>query len=337
VTVKFQDYYETLGVSRTASPQEITKAYRKLARKYHPDVNKNPDAEEKFKQLSEAYEVLKDPEKRQRYDALGENWKAGQEFTPPPGWEDLFGSFMGQAGTATGGKGFSFQFGSGGGFSDFFNSLFGDTGAGFDFDPRSRGHSSRAGKMRERPPAPTEAELAVTLEEAFRGAVRNIALEISEYDERGTLQRKTKTYQVKIPAGITEGKVIRLAGQGAKGRSGKAGDLLLRIRLNPHPHFRAEGHTIHYTLPLSPWEAALGAKVQVTTLDGTVAISVPPGSQSGQTLRLKGKGLAINETVRGDMFVELKIALPRHLSSEEKRLFEQLQQVSSFNPRTSQS
>ena len=343
--MKFQDYYETLGVDRSASAQEISKAYRKLARKHHPDVNKEKGAEENFKQINEAYEVLKDPEKRKRYDALGANWKAGQDFSPPPGWEDILGGFMrgasaGQGGT--GGRNFSFQFNTGGnqGFSDFFNSLFSDLGtAGFDLDKASRMGRRRPGGSRQAHPKSTvgasrEAELIISLEEAYRGAAKSVSLEIAEPDEQGRVERKIKNYQIRIPAGITEGKVIRLSGQGEKGLgSGQAGDLLLRIKFAPHPHFKAKGADVHASLPLSPWEAALGAKVQFSTLDGIISLTVPPNSQSGQLLRLKGKGLLQSKESRGDLLIELRIVVPRQLSQKEQELFSELANISTFDPR----
>jgi curved DNA-binding protein len=352
VAIKFQDYYETLGVSRTASAQEISKAYRKLARKHHPDINKDPGAEEKFKQLNEAYEVLKDPQKRKRYDALGQNWKAGQEFSPPPGWEDVFGSFMNRTGPSTGQNSYSFQFGStgAGGFSEFFNSVFGDLGGAFGFDSSSanaaRGAAGARGTSQQRQAqtkrtAPRarqgtshEAELTISLEEAYRGTTKSITLEMVEENAASIPQRKAKSYQVKIPAGITDGKVIRLAGQGGQGLGGgTAGDLLLRVRIAAHPSLRIDGSTIHATLSISPWEACLGAKVPFTTLDGTVTITVPQGSQNGQHLRLKGKGLSVNKDSRGDMLVELQVVVPKKLSDEERELFSQLSKVSTFNPR----
>ncbi len=347
MAVQFQDYYETLGVSRNATTEEISKAYRKLARKYHPDVNKASGSEETFKRINEANEVLKDPEKRKRYDALGANWKAGQEFTPPPGWEDLLGGFMRSGQAGPGGSSFSFQFGQnqGGGFSDFFTSLFGDANTAFNFTGSqgqqrySRGAGSagtefRSPRSRARHGTSKEAELTISLEDAYRGTTKNISLEVTEINEQGMLERKVKNYQVKIPAGITEGKLIRLAGQGEKGQgSGKAGDLLLHIRFAKHPRFEVQGATIMTCLSVSPWEACLGAKVQLTILDGMVTLNIPPGSQNGQQLRLKGKGLLVDKNTRGDMLVELKIVLPKSLSEKEKELFSELSKVSTFNPR----
>lgn len=352
VSVKFQDYYETLGVSRTATQEEISKAYRKLARKVHPDVNKAADAESKFKQLSEAYEVLKDPEKRTRYDTLGANWKAGQDFQPPPDWAQMFAGFGGRPGQ--GAQGASFSFGSGGGedmgqFSDFFSMLFGGggnfaggspfgaTGFGAEHEePRTRG---RGGASRSSQPAAgqnLESSITVALEEAFRGATKNLSFELVSRNEHGIEERKKKSYQVKIPAGATNGTVIRLAGQGGVNpHTGAAGDLLLKVIIAPHPLFTLKDRDLLVTLPITPWEAALGAKVRMKTLDSEITLNIPAGSQSGQQLRLKGKGLPGPAGVAGDILVELKLSLPKELSPEEKELMEKLAATSTFNPRES--
>ena len=329
MSVKFQDYYEILGVPRDASQDDIQKAYRKLARKYHPDVNKTKGAEEKFKKIGEANEVLKDPEKRKKYDMLGANWKAGQDFQPPPGWEGAFSNFG--AGTAGGhgrSKKASFNFGGMGDFSDFFSMMFGE-GGGFAGQGAAGGFSSQQGRS-------SEAELAISIEDAFRGGERTITLESLDYENDGSPQRKTKSYKIKIPAGMKEGGVIRLAGQGSPGlNGGKPGDLLLRIKLLPHHLFKLEGEELKTVLPLSPWEAALGAKINVRTLDGTIAVTVPAGAQSGQQLRLRGKGFPKSTTERGDLLAELKVTVPKTLNSREKELFEQLSKESQFNPRVS--
>ena len=336
--VEFQDYYKTLGVERTATQEQISKAYRKLARKFHPDVNKNKDAEEKFKQINEANEVLKDPEARKRYDALGANFKAGQQFNPPPDFEDMLRGFGGNGGQ------FQFRGGSGrpqggggsqgmGGFSDFFNMLFGD--AGGQAAGRGAGGSpfGRAASAATDGPS-LEATLTVTLEEVARGAQKSVALDVTGLDEYGTQNTERKNYQVKIPPGVTNGKVIRLTGQGGKGsRGGRDGDLLLRLQFAVHPDFWTEGHTVYTKLLLTPWEAALGAKVEVPTLDGKISLSIPPGTQSGQSLRLKGKGLPVGKGQRADMLAQIDISVPKTLSARERELFEQLRDESSFNPR----
>lgn len=337
MSVTFQDYYETLGVSRTATAQEISKAYRKLARKYHPDVSKETGAEAKFKQATEAYEVLKDSEKRSRYDTLGANHKAGQDFQPPPGWENMFSGFGGGEGQG----GVHFQFGgagggagSAGGFSDFFSMLFGETNQAGNGNWDSRGQSPFERPMRATVGQSIEAELKVSLEDAFQGGSKKISLEVPEADARGMIRQVRKTYQVKIPAGVADGSVIRLAGQGEKSRSGGSpGDLLLKVRYSAHPRFQVEGNTLTTTLSLTPWEAALGAKIDVETLSGKITMNIPAGSQSGTKLRVKGKGLPLGKNTVGDLLVELAVQVPATLSTEEKKLYEQLKDVSTFNPR----
>ena len=240
--VKFQDYYQVLGVPRSASQDEIKRAHRKLARKYHPDVNKEKGAEEKFSQVSEAYEVLKDPETRKRYDQLGANWKAGQDFTPPPGFENIQFEFGGG-----GGQGFSF---SQGGFSDFFETVFSRDGqAGFEEMLRGGGTRGRGAKGRPRAMPPSEAALTISLEDAYHGATNQVTL-------RDPASGTTKTYQVKIPSGTTNGTKIRLARQGGQ----ISGDVLLLITIASHPRFEVHGYNLHTTVAVSPWEAALGAK-----------------------------------------------------------------------------
>ncbi len=316
MSVKFEDYYQTLGVSRSASAAEIQRAYRKLARQYHPDVNKDPDATGKFQRINEAYEVLKDPEKRQRYDQLGENWKAGQDFRPPPGWEN-FQFRSGHAGNGHpgggGGGGFSFQ--PGGQFSDFFEMLFGQAGMhGGGFEDLLNQQRGRAGARHTSAPAEQEAELTITLEEAFHGGSRSLQLQ----GPGGA-----KRVEVKIPAGVTDGARIRLAGE----------RLILTIHLAPHARYRVQEHDLEVDLPLAPWEAALGAKVELTTLDGPVTLTIPPGASSGAKLRLKQRGLKQRDGERGDLLAVLKIVLPKTLSAEERELFEQLRAQSKFNPR----
>ena len=325
MSLKFQDYYETLGVARSASADDIQRAYRKLARKHHPDINKEKGAEDRFKQLGEAYEVLKDPEKRARYDQLGANYKAGQDFRPPPGYEHFFQG----GGAHAGGEQFSF-----GGFSDFFEALFGGSaGAGRsgsqfhgfeDIDAsnfganasRARRHTGARNSGRE---TAAHGEITISLEEAARGTTRQLSL-----NEGNTV----RTLDVKIPLGTVEGGKVRLGGVSA-GR-----DVILEVHLAPHPRFQVKGHDLTTKLAIAPWEAALGAKVAVPLLGGgEVRVSVPAGSDSDQRLRLKGKGLPRRSGDAGDLFVELQIAVPKNLSVAERELFEKLQSVSTFKPR----
>ncbi len=319
MAVKFQDYYETLGVGRNASENEIKKAYRKLARKYHPDVNKGEEAEEKFKRINEAHEVLKDPEKRKLYDQLGPDFQAGQDFKPPPGWEDVHFEF----GNSAQAEAFSF----GGGFSDFFEMLFGGRmGGGSATKARQTAWIMRGQDH--------EAEVEVALEDAFHGATRTLTLQGHEVDAQGRVRPTTQNLKVKIPPGVTGGTRIRLAGKGGKGMGGGAtGDLYLKIKLEPHPRFRVDGHDLEVELPVAPWEAALGATVEVPIIDGTVKLKIPPGTQSGQKLRLRGKGLPQKGDDLGDLFVRVKIVVPKDLSPKEKELFSEMAKLSGFNPR----
>lgn len=350
---KFHDYYQVLGVQRSASADEIQRAYRDLARKYHPDMNKEKGAEERFKEIGEAYEVLKDADKRKRYDALGANWKHGQEFQPPQGWGGgaRSGRRGGPGGAGGAGGNVHVDFGEGGAdFSDFFESLFGGGGAragrsgfggmsGDDFADAMRGgaaggRAARHGRSRARPGQTHEAEITIPLRDAFHGATRNITLTSSDDDGASS----QKTYDVKIPAGVTDGAVIRLSGQGGPGMGGgEAGDLLLRIQIAPDPRFRfdpASKHDLITTVPIAPWEAALGGKVHVETLGGDLTMTIPPGSQSGQKLRIRGKGFPRKNADPGDLFAELKIVVPRTLTPEERTLYEQLRDQSNFDPRT---
>lgn len=323
MSVKFQDYYSVLGVSRTATEQDIKKAYRKLAQKYHPDVNKDPAAETRFKQINEAYEVLGDPDKRKKYDSLGANWRAGQDFRPPPGWGDnVHFEFRG----APGGGGFDFGDLGGGGFSDFFEMFFGAGGG-----RRAAGGGARHQARNEFYGQPgggedQEAEIAISLEDAYHGARKSIQL--AQADPYGQPSGKVKKYEVRIPAGTTDGSRIRLTGQGAGG-----GDLYLRVHLEPHPVFRVRGHDLERDLPLTPWEAALGAKIHIQTLDGTAALTIPQGSSGGQHLRLRGRGLPRGHGAeRGDLIVETRVVLPPRLTEKERELFEQLSRQSGFKP-----
>lgn len=312
--VEFKDYYKLLGVSRTASRDDIAKAYKKLARKYHPDLNPgDKKAEESFKEINEAYEVLKDDEKRRLYDQLGPNWQHGQNFQGPPGYENVRFDF--------GGQGFE-----GAGFSDFFETLFGGggrrtTGGGFGPDPFG-GFSSRQRRGRD-----VEAELTLTLEEVYGGGRRAITLQG---------QGGPRTLEVNIPAGVRDGARIRLAGQGDPGMGGApAGDLYLKVRLAPHPLFAVEDADVIYDLPLAPWEAVLGARVRVPTLDGEVDIAIAPGTGSGRKLRLKGRGLG-PAGKRGDQYVRIVIRVPESLTPRERELWESLSRESSFGARDGQ-
>jgi curved DNA-binding protein len=322
MAVKYQDYYDTLGISRDASQEDIQKAYRKLARTYHPDVNKSKEAEDRFKQVNEAYEVLKDPEKRRKYDALGDNWQNGQDFTPPPGWEDLFGG-GGGARTGRSTRGFSFDGFDDLGFSDFFDSLFGGFGGLGGFGRESR-TSARA-----KPGQDQEAELTITLEEAYRGGRKSITLEGGD----GVSGRRKKNLEVTIPPGVTDGRRLRLSGQGQPGPGGsQSGDLYLRIRIAPHRRFRVNGKDLEVDVPVAPWEAALGGKIQVPLVEGAANVTIPAGIQSGKRIRVKGKGLRAKDGA-GDIYAVITIAVPRQLSGREKELFDELARVSNFNPR----
>jgi DnaJ-class molecular chaperone len=336
MAVQFRDYYQVLGISKTANDDEIKSAFRKLARKYHPDVNPgDKSAEEKFKEINEAYEVLSDPAKRKRYDELGPDWKSGQEFRPPPGWQGAQGGVYTDFGDLFGGgRGAS-------GFSDFFEALFG------------RGRGARSGTGFAIRGQDIEAEITLSLEEAHRGAKRAINLQVNEPcpDCHGTgskdgktacptcrgagALRRPKSLEVTIPTGVREGSVIRLAGQGEPGGSGApAGDLYLHVRLQPHRLFNIVGeHDVQIELPVAPWEAALGAKISVPTLDGPVEMTVPGGSQGGQRLRLRNRGLNRRGGGRGDEYVRLKIVNPPALAPKERELFEKLAAESRFNPR----
>lgn len=323
MSVKFQDYYKTLGVKRDAAQDEIQRAYRKLARKYHPDLNKDAGAEAKFKQLGEAYEVLKDPEKRKRYDQLGENWKAGEEFTPPPGFENVRfnfggrsarGSGSGGAGGASGGASGGFSFSPGGQFSDFFEAFFGEDGGPGSFNQAFGGR----GQAHAHQPQAQEAAIDITLDEAFHGSTRQLTLQGPE---------GTKRLDVRIPAGTTQGSKIRVRGQ-----AGGGGDLILVVNIQPHATFTLDGHDLTMDVPIQPWQAALGDKVRVTTLDGEVTLSVPPGASSGAKLRLRGKGLRKrNSDERGDLLARIKIVVPKTLTDEQRRLYEQLKEQSNHD------
>ncbi len=310
--MEFKDYYKIMGVSRDATQDEIKRAYRKLARKYHPDVSKEPDAEEKFKQLGEAYEVLKDPEKRAAYDRLGANWKAGQEFHPPPDWDAGF-EFHG--GGFTGAESAD--------FSDFFESLF---GGGFRQAGGARGGFHARGQD-------THAKVLIDLEDAYHGAVRQITLQSPRLDPGGHVVTRQRTLKVNIPKGVREGQRIRLAGQGSPGvGQGPAGDLYLEIAFKPHSLYRVEGKDVYLELPVTPWEAALGGRVKVPTPGGVLDLKIPAGSNTGRKMRLKGKGIPAREP--GDFYVELKVMTPPAENDAQKALYRQMAEQFHYNPRS---
>jgi curved DNA-binding protein len=313
MAVQFRDYYETLGISKTASEDEIRSAFRKLARKYHPDVAKDKKtAEEKFKQINEAYEVLSDPEKRRKYDQLGENWNQPGGFQPPPQWGGgRPGGFRWGSGEN---GGVEFEFG-GTGFSDFFEAFFGGGRGRSAF-----GGFGQRGTMAERG-SDVEADIMVTLEEALHGSTRQVSL-------RRAGSKKTETYQVKIPRGVREGQRIRLAGQGEAGeRGGKSGDLFLRVRLARHPDFSVEGSDLVHEVKIAPWQATLGDQLIVPTLEGSARLKLPPGTQGGQRFRLRGRGLPGVSGQRGDLYVVAQISVPKKLSEREREIWEQLAQL----------
>jgi curved DNA-binding protein len=311
--MQYKDYYKIMGLARDASQDDVKRAYRKLARKYHPDVSKEQDAEAKFKELGEAYEVLKDPEKRAAYDQLGTNWKTGENFKPPPNWDEGF-EFKGGGFTNDGNNA---------AFSDFFEQLFGKAQGqaagrhpqGFD----ARGQDSHA-------------KIHIDLEDSFHGATRTITLSAPEMDEKGHLKVKHRTLTIKIPKGIKPGQHIRLNGQGSAGLgNGSAGDLMLEIAFNDHPMYRLSETDIYLDLPVTPWEAALGSKVKVPTPEGNVDLKIPPNSKQGSKLRLKGRGLPTREP--GDFYVVLQIALPSADTEHAKAVYQTMQEQLDFNPR----
>ena len=310
MAAQFRDYYQTLGVSKTAAADEIKSAFRKLARKFHPDTAKNKkEAEEKFKEINEAYEVLGDPEKRKQYDEYGAGWQ--QAGGPPPGWQQPGGGFRGGGARPGSGGGVEFEFG-GTGFSDFFEQMFGGgrRGGGQGFggyggyeEPAQRGED-------------VEADIMVTLEEAFHGSTRQISF------RRGQ-SGKIETYTVKIPKGIREGQKIRLAGQGESGSAG-AGDLYLRVKFQRHPDFEIEGADLIYDLEVPAWDAVLGCDVHVPTLEGRAKLKLAPGTQSGKKLRLPGMGLPLGGGKRGDLYAVVAVTVPSAPDPESKKLWEQL-------------
>jgi len=308
--MKYKDYYKILGVERSATEADIKKAYRKLARKYHPDVSKEKDAEERFKEVGEAYEVLKDSEKRKAYDEMG-SYQPGQDFRPPPGWEQAFHS--------GGMHGFADE-----GDIDLFDLLSG-LGGGF--------RRGRGGAGFRAPGQDYEVTVHLSVEEAARGVEIEVPLSTAELTEEGVVRRNTRTVKVRIPKGATDGQRLRVPGKGGPGQGGHHGDLYVNIHLRPHDVFRVSGHDLYLELPVAPWEAALGAEVQVPTLDGRISVKVPAGSRAGQKLRVRGKGLPRPGGGEGDLYAVLQVVTPSVLSEREKQLYSELQKVSSFNPR----
>ena len=295
--MEFKDYYQTLGVAREAAADEIRKAFRKLARKYHPDVSKEPDAEARMKEVNEAYAVLSDPEKRAAYDQLGRNYRPGEEFRPPPDWDAGFE--------------FSHHDFQGADFSDFFAELFGRMGA--------RGHGQDH-----------YAKVLLDVEDAFLGAARQISLRVPKVDAGGRVALESRTLNVKIPAGVREGQLIRLAGQGAAG-AGKPGDLLLEVHFKPHPRYRVDGRDLHVDLPVAPWEAALGAVLRVEVPGGALNVRIPAGAQSGRVLRVRGKGIPAEPP--GDLLLALRVVLPGADTPKARELYEQMARDLAFDPR----
>ena len=311
--MEYKDYYKPLGVERSATADEIRAAYRKLARKYHPDVSKEKDAEERFKEVGEAYEVLKDTEKREAYDQLGSNWKQGQEFRPPPGW------------SPSGGAGFEFRSGQGGqaDFSDFFSSIFGNMGGNFGGGGfNQQGFGQNAGTRQNTRGQDQQTKIQIDLEDSLQGAKRSISLRSASGD---------RTLTVNIPKGIKSGQKIRLNGQGQNSLGG-AGDLLLEVEFNPHRLYKVEGSDLTMNLPVTPWEAALGATVKIPLPDGSHAdVKIPANSRSGRKMRLKERGLPSKPA--GDLYLILEIALPTADTPRAKELYEQMAKELAFNPR----
>jgi curved DNA-binding protein len=308
--MKYKDYYRILGLARNASPDDVKRAYRKLARKFHPDVSKEKDAEERFKEINEAYQTLSDPEKRAAYDQLGAH-RPGEEFRPPPGWEHRF------------------RFGEGN-LDDFLD--LGDLFEHFGGLGRQRGRGGRGGFAM--PGQDYEVTAHLTLEEVYQGAEVGFDLSAPERTPDGAVRRVPKTVRVRVPKGATDGQRLRVPGKGGPGvNGGPAGDLYLNIALRPHPLFKVSGHDLYLELPVTPWEAVLGGEIEVPTLAGRVKVTVRPGSRAGQKLRLAGRGLPTPKGAHGDLYCVLQIVTPTALSEREKRLYEELGRLSSFNPR----
>jgi len=312
--MQFKDYYQTLGVARDATAEDLKKAFRKLARKYHPDVSKEADAELHMKEVNEAYTVLSDPEKRAAYDQLGRGYQPGQDFRPPPDWD---------AGFEFSGHGFAPH--EAADFSDFFAELFGRMGSA-----HAGGRHAHAGFRAQG--EDHHAKVLLDLEDAFSGATRQISLRVPQSDAQGRIQLATRTLNVKIPKGVRAGQVIRLAGQGAPGMGGApAGDLLLEVQFKPHPRFRADGRDLHLNLPVAPWEAALGAVVAVDLPHGSVKVRIPEGAQSGRQLRVRGHGLPGQPP--GDLLLDLQVMLPPANTPKARQFYETMARELAFDPR----
>ncbi len=327
--MKYKDYYELMGIERSATQDEIKRAYRKLARKYHPDVSKDANAEERFKEVGEAYEVLKDPEKRAAYDQLGANWQSGQDFNAPPDWD---------AGFEFSGGGFTGSNADASAYSDFFESLFGQ---GFQ---QAGGRQQGGFYQRQHAPANGEdhhAKILIDLEDAMHGATRSISLRVPEVDSSGHVHTRERVLKVNIPKGVKQGQSIRLSGQGnpAMGPAGmtnaKAGDLYLEIEFNPHSIYRVDGRDVFLDLPITPWEAALGASIKAPTPGGKVDLKIKAGSANGSKMRLKGRGIPASSgnNSPGDLYVVLKIETPAANTEAEKAVYEKMKQTFNFNPR----
>ena len=329
--MKFKDYYETLGVARDASPDDIKKAYRKLAHKYHPDISKDPQGEEKFKEVNEAYKTLKDQELRKAYDELGRH-ASGENFQPPPDWASHFGE-AGMGGFSTA------DFSAAGGFeginlSDLFEELARARGGQAGGFHRAQGRSGTHGQPFPIPGQDFEVTARITLEQAAQGTVLDLNLDMPEYDDQGRVRRVPRTFKARIPKGVTDGQKMRLAGKGGRGsHGGKDGDLYLNITLQPHPLFRPSEHDLYFDLPVTPWEAVLGATVEVPTLEGSVSLKIPAGTPGGRKMRLGGKGLPKPKGGHGDQYVLIQIAIPGELTEQERAIYQQLAKVSSFKPR----
>jgi len=315
--LQYKDYYQTLGVKRDASLEEIKKAFRKLARKYHPDVSKEPNAEARMKEVNEAYAVLSDTEKRAAYDQLGRGYQSGQEFRPPPNWD---------AGFEFSGRGFNPT--EAAEFSDFFAELFGNA---------RRGGARRGGFYNQdhfgARGEDHHAKVMLDLEDSFKGASRQISLRVPRMDAQGRVQLENRLLNIKIPKGVYEGQIIRLAGQGAPGLgNGKAGDLLLEVCFNQHARFKIDGRHLHLTLPVTPWEAALGAMITINIMDSSLKVRVPEGSQSGRQLRLAGKGIPSNPP--GDLILDIQLVLPPADNEKAKQIYQTMAREMAFDPRS---
>lgn len=310
----FKDYYDIMGVKRDATQVEIKRAYKKLARKYHPDVNKEANAEAQFKELGEAYEVLKDPEKRAAYDQFGSNWKTGQDFNPPPGWDEGY-EFSGGEPAHDGAAD----------HSDFFESLFGEQ---FRQAQQGQGRAEFSARGQDH-----HAKVSIEINDAYHGATHSITLTAPEIDSSGHLVTKHRTLKVKIPKGVKQGQRIRLTGQGSAGMGkGKKGDLYLEIEFKTHSLYRIDGHDVYLDLPITPWEAALGASIKVPTPNAQLDLKIPAGTKGGGRMRLKGRGIPSDPP--GDFYVVPHITLPAADSDEAKELYRQMEQKLAYNPRS---